>query len=180
MGVDAKIQYIIHFFVQYFFRKAERGDLAAHHSPAGNLLIEQMDLIPLRGKVSGYSKRCRPASDKRNLLSIGWERCLWHVLAYIVFIVCSHPFQSANGDGFFFHPASSTGGFTRPVTSSAKDSWKNIGFPVDHISFAVFLRRYQTDIFRDWRVGWAGILAIHHFVVIFRILNIGRFHDYLG
>src|SRR5690606_31784791 len=37
VGVNAQIQYIIDFLIQYFFRKTEGGDLAAHHPAAGDL-----------------------------------------------------------------------------------------------------------------------------------------------
>ena len=90
--------------------------------------------------------------------------------------VCGDAFESADGNWLFLNSAASAGRLTRTITGSAQDARKNIGMPVDHVGIAVAFFSDQPDVLGNWGVGRAGPLAVHHFVEIFRIVDVGGFH----
>jgi hypothetical protein len=98
------------------------------------------------------------------------------VLFYIAFVVCGHSFQPADGDRFFFDTDPAARRFTGTVASPAEDARKNIGFPVDHVSFSESFCGDESDILRYRSVCGAGVLAIHYLMVVFRVFGIGRLH----
>jgi hypothetical protein len=102
------------------------------------------------------------------------------MLADIAFVVCGHSFESANGNRFLFNPDPTARRFTRSVASPSENSRKNIGFPIDHIGFGKFFGGNQPDILGNRCVGRTGVLAIHYFMVVFRIFGIGRLHGQNG
>ena len=176
MGVDAKAQNITNLLIQNGLRKPESRDLAAHHAAAFGVFVVQVDGIPQRRQVARNGKRCRSATHQSNGFAVGGKRTFGHVRNNFAFVVGSHTFQAANGNGFIFHTSAAAGRFARPVARSAQNTGKNVGFPVHQISFRVPLGGNQTDVFGHGRMGRTCVLAVDYFVEIFRIFDVGRFH----
>ena len=51
--LDAEIDDPIDFFIEHFFRQAERGDVGAHQPAALRILLEQRDVIAERQQIAG-------------------------------------------------------------------------------------------------------------------------------
>jgi len=86
-------------------------------------------------------------------------------------------FQAADGDWFGVQASPAAGWLAGPVAGSAEDSRENVGMPIEHIGICVFSLGDEPDVFRDVGVGGTGPLAIHYFVEVVRIGDIGRMHS---
>ncbi len=60
---DAEIEDVAGFLVDHFLGQTEAGDLRADHAARLRILIEQNDLVPERGKVTGDGERRRSSTD---------------------------------------------------------------------------------------------------------------------
>ena len=169
MRMNAHVEDEIHFLVEHCFGQAETWNLAAHHAAAGDLFVEEVDFVTLRGEVTGNGQGGWATPDQGNFFAIFDQWNFWQPGLHIAFIIGSYPFEAANGHGFFINPATAARGFTRPVAGTSQYTRKNVRLPIDHVGFGVAFRRDQSDILRYGCMRWAGILTIHNFVEIFRI-----------
>src|SRR6185503_3575482 len=80
--------------------------------------------------------------------------------------------EPADRDRFAVDPAAATRRLARSVAGASKNARKDVGFAVEQIRFAVSPLGDQTDVLGNVRVGRAGPLAVHHFVVVLRVGNV--------
>ena len=94
-----------------------------------------------------------------------------------VAVVRRHAFEATNRNGFAVHSFPAACRLTWTIARAAQDTRKDVGFAVEKVGVGVSALRNQTDVFGDVCVGRACPLAIHNFVEVVRVANIGRFHD---
>jgi hypothetical protein len=99
------------------------------------------------------------------------------VLFYITLVIGSHPLQTTNGNRFLLYPSSAASRLTGSVASTTEHSGKNIGIPIDHVSFGVFSLSNQTDVFRNGSMSRTSVLAVDYFMEVLRIVDVGWFQS---
>src|SRR5581483_4574211 len=62
------------------------------------------------------------------------------------------------------------------VACASENSRKHIRLPIDHVGVAVAAFGDQSDVFGYGCVGWAGPLAVDHFMEVVRRRNVSCFH----
>ena len=132
-----------------------------------------MYFITQGSKISGHGQGCRTPSDERYFFTIG-SRWAGNQAGYVILEVSGYSFKPADSYRLFFNSPPTTGRLTWAVASSAQDTGKNIGHPIDHVCIGISACGDESDVFGYRRMSRAGILAIHYFVEILRIMNIGR------
>src|SRR5690606_1445350 len=150
----------------------EARDLRSHHPAPLMPFIEQVDLITQRRQVARHGKRGRATADKTYLLAVllyGRQR---NSVFDVALIVGSHTFQPAYCHGLLIDPATAAGGLTRTVARAAKNTGKNIRFPIDHVGVVIPFSRDEPDVFRHGCMGRTRVLAIDHLVEILRITDV--------
>jgi hypothetical protein len=95
----------------------------------------------------------------------------------IILEICSNALQSAYSYWFFFYTSPAARWFARTVTGATQDTGKDIGFPINQVCIRVPTSGYQPNILRYRGMCRTGILAIHYFMKVFRIVNICWFHQ---
>lgn len=176
LGMDTQIQNIPNFLIQNTFREAERRDLTAHHATSSGLFVIKMNFVTQRRQVARYGERCWAAADERYFFPVFREGAFGHQCFHVAFKICSNAFESANSNGFFLHAPTPTCGLAWPVAGAPEHPWEYVGFPIDHVSLRVSLGSNEAYIFGHRGVRRACVLAIHHFVEVLRVFNIGWLH----
>ena len=175
-GVDPHVEDVIDLLVQHTQRQPERGNLAAHHTAAGELVVVDVDNVTQRREVAGHRQGSGAGPDQGNALAVLFLRHGWQPGADVVLVVGRDALQAADGDRFLLYPDPPAGGLTGAVTGASQHAREHIGVPVDHVGIAVALCGDQPDVFRHRCMGGTGVLAVHYLVEILWVLDVCRFH----
>ncbi len=73
-------------------------------------------------------------------------------------------------------PAAAAGRFTRTIARAAQNRREHVRFPIDHVRFGVLALGDEADVLGNVGMGRTRPLAIHDFVEVRRLANIGRLH----
>src|ERR1700738_3749559 len=104
----------------------------------------------------------------------------------VVLLVGGDTLQAADRYRFGFdvpafallHAPAATCRLTRPVTSAAENSGKDIGLPVDHVGVAVTPGGDQPNVFGHRSMGRTRPLAINDLVKVIRCRDIRRLQTF--
>ena len=189
-GVDAFVDEVdvadagdvIDLLVDHLNRQAEVRNLRPHHAAQLRVLIEQGDLIAQHSQIARDGQRGRPGAQAGNLAPVGNFGRLGHAGVDVVLIVGGHALQAADchrllaaaGQVLVLHPATAARRFARAVAGAAQNSGEDVRLPVEHIGVGKAAMRDHPDIFRHWRMGGTGPLAIHNFMEVVWIGYVSR------
>ena len=175
-GGNPHIEDVVHFFVQHFQRQPERGNLAAHHAATSDLVVEDVDVVAKGHEIPCHRQRRRTSADARDLLAILLRRYGWQPVDDAVLVVGGDTLQPADRHRLFLDTTAATGWLAGPVAGSAKHTREYVGFPVDHVRVGIALHRNEPDVLGNRRMCGTGVLAIHDFVEVLGVADIGCFH----
>jgi len=174
--VGTHIDYVADFFVQDVRGQAKLRNIGSHQATGFAQCFENRDVITQWQQIIRHSERGTTRADECNLLAVLVLRRPRKSLADVVAMVCSDSFQAADGDGFVFDPPAPAGRLTGPVTHTAKNAGKYIGFPIEHVGVSELALCDQADIARNVRMRGTRPLAVDDLVKVFRIGSIGWLH----
>jgi hypothetical protein len=157
-----------------FRLSAEFWDLAPHHAPGAIVRIEDGDLVSDRGEIARDSQRRWACADTADPLAVALRRGFREPIGNVALAVSGDTFQPADGDRLFLQASAPAGWLAWPVARAPEDSGKDVRLPVDQISPVVIPVGDAPDIFRNWRMGRAGPLAINHFVEVIGMRKVSR------
>ena len=183
---DAHIKDVADLLVDHRFRKSKLRDLAADHPARLRVAIVDRALIPERGQVACRRERGGAGADECDPLAVLSKGALRQAVADVVLLVGGDALQAANRYRFGFdvpafallHAPAATCRLTRPVTSAAKNSGKDIGLPVDHVGVAVTPSGDQPNVFGNRSMGRTRPLAIDNLVKVIRCRDIRRLQTF--
>ncbi len=92
----------------------------------------------------------------------------------IVAQVGCYTLEAADRYGLAVQAPPAAGRLTRAIARPAQYCRKDVRFAIDHVRVRVAPLRNHADVFGDVGMGGASPLAVHDFVEVVRVLNVGR------
>ena len=174
--LHAHVENVANLLVEHFGGEAEGGNLRAHEAAGLGMFVVEVAFVAQRHQVARHRQRGRAAANQRHAAAILLLRDLREAILDFILVVGADALEATDRHRLVLHAAAAAGRFAGSVAGAAQNARKNIRLPVDHIGVGIAPSGNQPNIFRHRRMGRAGELAIDHFVEIFRVLHIGRFH----
>jgi hypothetical protein len=100
-------------------------------------------------------------------------RSFWEEFRDVVAVVGGDALETTNGDGLSVDATAAARRLAGTIARAAEDAWKDVRFAIEEVRFGESSLSDEADVLRHVRVGRAGPLAIHHFMVVLRIRDVG-------
>ena len=174
-NVDAHVEDLVDLVHQNAFGQAERRDVGAHQAAGLVVLFEDHDFVAERHQVVRDGERCRAGADAGDALAVFLAGDFRKAIRDVVAQVGRDALQAADGDGFAVHAAAAAGRLAGAIAGAPENRGEHIRFPVEHVGVGIAALRDQTNVFGNIGVGRTRPLAVHDFVEVVRVVDVGGF-----
>ncbi len=174
--VHAHVQDDLGLVGQHLLGQAKLWDVGAHESTGPIELFEHHDVVAQRHEVVRYGERRGARPDARHSLTILLSRYRREAVAHVALQIGGNTLEPTNRDGTAIDTAPSTRWLAGAVTRASEDSWKDVGFPVEHVGVVETPLGDEANVTGNVRVSGTRPLTIHYPVVILRILIVRWLH----
>jgi hypothetical protein len=159
--------------VELFTLRRARAD---EHRVGTRQLFKQCDLVPKRHQVVCHRQRRRTCADQRDRLAVFDRGRFGQEMADVVFVVGRDALQTANRHGLTVDTRPPACRLAWAITRPSENPREHVRVPIDHVRVGKPTVCDQPNVFRDVRVGRARPLAVHHTVVVVRIVGVSTSH----
>ncbi len=184
IDLDGVIEFQVHahvddlrdLVVEHLGRQAERGNVGAHQAAGHAVLLEDGDRVAERHEIVGHRQRGAARADQRDFLAVLELGNLRQAARDVFTIVRGHPFEAADGDWLFFHPAATARRLAGTVADAPENSRKDVRMAVHHVGIGEAPLRNKSNVFGNVGMCWASPLAIHDLVKVVGLRSVRWLH----
>jgi len=121
-------------------------------------------------------ERMSPPANERHALAVLLRRRLREPIGDVAAVIGGDALEPAYRHGLFVDPTPPARGLARPIAGAAKNPREDVGLTVEHVRVRVTPLRDEADVLRHVGMRRTRPLAVHDFVEVARVTNVGRLH----